>query len=63
MTEFEEVLKTVERCIKYDLLSEKAIMQINEIIIGDLEDKPQLNPDDVDRDLGSSCEDGICPVR
>jgi hypothetical protein len=61
----EQVLKDLEKCIKYDFLSEAAIEKINKIIIEELEgDKnSKLSPDDLERNLDSSCESGICPVR
>jgi hypothetical protein len=61
----EQVLKDLEKCIKYDFLSEAAIKKINEIIIEELEEDKNkgLSPDDLKREIDSSCESGICPVR
>lgn len=64
MTEAKEVLNRVEKCIKYDMLSEEAIVKINEIIIEDLEKpKLRLNPDDIERDIDPDCESGLCGAR
>lgn len=64
MTEVKEVLNRVEKCIKHDLLSEEAIVKINEIIIEDLEEpKLRLNPDDLGREVDPDCESGLCGAR
>jgi ATP-dependent Clp protease ATP-binding subunit ClpA len=64
MTEKQEVLNRVEKCLKYDMLSDEAIVKINQIIIEDLEEsKLKLNPDDMPREVDPDCESGVCGAR
>jgi len=66
-----QILKeNLDSCIKYGFLEKEDIVAINDILINRLENKPatgqlklNLNPDDIERDLGESCESGACPTR
>jgi len=65
-----QILKeNLESCIKYGFLEKEDIVAINDILINRLEGpadgqmKLKLNPDDIERDLGESCESGACPTR
>jgi|Wag4MinimDraft_13_1082653.scaffolds.fasta_scaffold00006_19 ATP-dependent Clp protease ATP-binding subunit ClpA len=66
-----QILKeNLDSCIKYGFLKEEDIVAINNILINRLEENPaknqlkfKLNPDDIERDLGESCESGACPTR
>ena len=66
-----QILKeNLESCIKHNFLEDEDIEAINEILIDRLEKgipegqmKLRLNPDDIERDLGESCESGACPTR
>lgn len=64
MSEFTEILKTVERCIEHDLLSDDALKDINQIIIDDLDSqmKPTLS-EGVKREVDPDCESGVCGAR
>ena len=65
MDEQQEILKTLERCIKYDLLSKDAVIKINQIMIEDLEeDMPEEEiSQGYERDIDPECSGGACPVR
>jgi hypothetical protein len=70
MMEAQILKENLESCIKHDFLEDEDILAINDILINRLEDKPnknrlklRLNPDDIERDLGESCESGACPTR
>lgn len=60
-----QILKeNLDSCIKYGFLEDEDIEKINDILINRLEGpKLKLNPDDIERDLGESCETGACPTR
>jgi hypothetical protein len=60
-----EILETIDMCIKEDLITETTAAKINDYIIKVLEsdDEDRVNPDDLGRDVGKSCESGLCPVK
>lgn len=56
------LLENLKSAIKYDFLTDDDIEKMNKIIINRLE-TPKLNPDDLERDVGKSCDSGVCPVK
>jgi len=60
-----EILETIDMCIEEDLITEDTAAKINDYIVRVLEaeDEDRINPDDIERDVGKSCESGACPVR
>ena len=60
-----KILKTIENCIENGLITETTAAEINDYLISALETDTQnnMNPDDLERDVGKSCESGLCPVR
>lgn len=60
-----EILETIDMCIEEDLISENTAADINDYVILALEsdDEDKINPDDLGRDVGKSCESGLCPVK
>lgn len=58
------LMENLESAVKYDFLTEGDIEKINQIIIERMESPNlKLNPDDLERDIGKSCEAGVCPSR
>jgi signal recognition particle GTPase len=60
-----EIIKTIDMCLEEDLITENTAAEINDYVILALEsdDEDRINPDDLERDVGKSCESGACPVK
>ena len=60
-----EILKTIDMCLEENIITESNAAKINEYIINVLEadNEDRINPDDLERDVGKSCESGACPVK
>lgn len=58
-------IKTVKRCIENEILSDKAAIEINQILIDDLNSQmdQKLSPDDIERDIDPDCNSGVCGAR